>query len=61
MALLSHGEPDQCGQRAVAARAVKRCVQDECRMFSFGKYDDQVDAAAREFNHLLNPQVGIFT
>lgn len=35
--------------------------KDECRMFPFGKYDDQVDAAARGFNQLLHPQVGIFT
>lgn len=34
---------------------------DECRMFPFGKYDDQVDAAARGLNQLLHPQVGIFT
>lgn len=33
----------------------------ECRMFPFGKYDDQVDAAARGFNQLVHPQVGIFT
>lgn len=35
--------------------------KDECRMFPFGKYDDQVDASARGFNQLLHPQVGIFT
>lgn len=34
---------------------------DECRLFPFGKYDDQVDGAARGFNGLLQPQVGIFT
>jgi predicted phage terminase large subunit-like protein len=35
--------------------------KDECRMFPFGKYDDQVDCAARAFNGLLQPTVGIFT
>lgn len=34
---------------------------DECRLFPFGKYDDQVDAAARGFNQLIHPRVGIFT
>ncbi|MFD2756741.1 terminase, partial [Comamonas terrae] len=34
---------------------------DECRLFPFGKYDDQVDGAARGFNGLLQPTVGIFT
>src|SRR5690606_35215642 len=36
-----------------------KAFSDECRMFPFGKYDDQVDAAARGFNQLLHPQVGI--
>lgn len=35
--------------------------KDECRMFPFDKYDDQVDAAARGFNQFLYPHVGIFT
>lgn len=34
---------------------------DECRLFPNGKYDDQVDGAARAFNALLHPQAGIFT
>ena len=33
---------------------------DECRLFPNGKYDDQVDAAARGFNVLLHPQAGVF-
>jgi predicted phage terminase large subunit-like protein len=32
----------------------------ECALFPNGKYDDQVDAAARAFNKLLTPQAGIF-
>ena len=35
--------------------------KDECRLFPNGKYDDQVDAAARGFNGLLGPQAGLFT
>ena len=35
--------------------------KDECRLFPNGKYDDQVDAAARGFNALLGPQAGLFT
>lgn len=35
--------------------------KDECRLFPNGKYDDQVDGAARAFNALLHPQAGIFT
>jgi predicted phage terminase large subunit-like protein len=34
--------------------------KDECRLFPNGKYDDQVDAAARGFNGLLQPAVGVF-
>lgn len=34
--------------------------KDECRMFPNGKFDDQVDGAARAFNGLLSPAVGIF-
>ena len=34
---------------------------DECRLFPNGKYDDQVDGAARAFNALLHPHAGIFT
>lgn len=34
--------------------------KDECRLFPNGKFDDQVDAAARGFNGLLAPEVGIF-
>ena len=34
---------------------------DECRLFPNGKYDNQVDAAARGFKALLHPQAGIFT
>lgn len=33
--------------------------KDECRLFPNGKYDDQVDAAARGFNALLAPEGGI--
>lgn len=33
---------------------------EECRLFPNGKYDDQVDAAARGFNGLLHPTAGIF-
>jgi len=33
---------------------------EECRLFPNGKYDDQVDGAARAFNALLHPQAGIF-
>ncbi|WP_295539313.1 hypothetical protein [uncultured Pseudacidovorax sp.] len=36
-------------------------LTDECRLFPFGKFDDQVDAAARGFNGLLHPAAGIFT
>ncbi len=38
-----------------------KAFTDEGRLFPFGKYDDQVDAAARAFNQLVHPQVGIFT
>lgn len=38
-----------------------KAFTDECRLFPFGKYDDQVDAASRGFNALLQPTVGIFT
>jgi predicted phage terminase large subunit-like protein len=34
--------------------------KDEGRLFPNGKFDDQVDAAARGFNGLLAPEVGIF-
>lgn len=34
---------------------------DECRLFPFGKFDDQVDGAARGFNQLLPPTAGIFS
>jgi predicted phage terminase large subunit-like protein len=34
--------------------------KDECRLFPNGTYDDQVDAAARGFNGLLQPAAGIF-
>lgn len=33
---------------------------DECRLFPNGKYDDQVDGAARAFNALLRPQAEVF-
>lgn len=33
---------------------------DEMRLFPFGSNDDQVDAAARAFNGLIRPAVGIF-
>ncbi len=35
--------------------------KDECRTFPNGSFDDQVDAAARGFNGLLQPAAGIFT
>lgn len=35
--------------------------KDECRLFPNGKFDDQVDAAARGFNGLLAPDAGIFS
>lgn len=38
-----------------------KAFTDECRLFPFGKYDDQVDAAARAFNGLMHFQAGIFT
>jgi predicted phage terminase large subunit-like protein len=34
--------------------------KDEGRLFANSKFDDQVDAAARGFNGLLAPEVGIF-
>jgi predicted phage terminase large subunit-like protein len=34
--------------------------KEECRLFPNGNFDDQVDAAARGFNGLLQPDVGIF-
>lgn len=34
---------------------------DECRLFPNGSYDDQVDAASRAFNALLQPRAGIHT
>lgn len=40
--------------------AWNEAFKDECRLFPNGKYDDQVDAAARGFNGLLMPTVGIF-
>lgn len=33
---------------------------DELKMFPNGRYDDQVDAASRGFNGLLQPAAGIF-
>lgn len=33
---------------------------EELRLFPNGLHDDQVDAAARAFNELLNPRIGIF-
>lgn len=33
---------------------------DECKLFPNGKFDDQVDAAARAFNKLLHQQAGVF-
>lgn len=33
--------------------------KDECRLFPNGKFDDQVDAAARGFNGLLSPAAGV--
>lgn len=38
-----------------------QALKDEMRVFPNGANDDQVDAAARAFNGLLNPAVGIFT
>lgn len=32
-----------------------KAFTDECRLFPYGKYDDQVDPAARAFNGLLHP------
>lgn len=37
-----------------------RDFTDELRLFPNGTYDDQVDAAARAFNQLLAPSVGVF-
>jgi predicted phage terminase large subunit-like protein len=34
--------------------------KDECRLFPNGKYDDQVDAAGRGFNALLQSRGGLF-
>ena len=34
--------------------------KEECRLFPNGNFDDQVDAAARGFNGLLQPDIGIF-
>lgn len=33
--------------------------KDECRLFPNGNFDDQVDAAARAFNGMLHPTVGV--
>lgn len=34
--------------------------KNECRLFPNGKYDDQVDGAARAFNGLIHPTVGFY-
>ncbi len=40
--------------------AWNEAFKDECRLFPNGKFDDQVDAAARAFNGLLHPTAGLF-
>jgi predicted phage terminase large subunit-like protein len=35
--------------------------REELRLFPFGSYDDQVDAASRGFAQLLSRPAGIFT
>lgn len=38
--------------------AWNEAFKDECRLFPNGRFDDQVDAAARAFNGLLQPSAG---
>ncbi len=49
------------GNVVMLRAAWNRDFTDELRLFPNGTYDDQVDAAARGFNQLLSPAVGVFS